>query len=116
MRPRTTCTRSFRACRRTRPTSSHPPTKARCQLTDTDAQGLIDLVDWRRRVGDLYRIGGPDAVSRFRRGRDELFRAHPQSPIEPDERGYFAGLHYFPHAPTYRLDARFEPGDGSERL
>jgi uncharacterized protein (DUF1684 family) len=85
-------------------------------LTATDAQGLLDLVDWRRRVGDLYRIGGPDAVSRFRRGRDELFRTHPQSPIEPDERGSFSGLHYFPHDPAYRVEARFEPGDGSELL
>ena len=83
-------------------------------MTAADAQGLLDLVDWRRRVGDLYRIGGPDAVSRFRRGRDELFRTHPQSPVEPDERGSFAGLHYFPYDPAYRVDARFEPGDASE--
>jgi uncharacterized protein len=85
-------------------------------LTATDAQGLIDLVDWRRRVGDLYRVNGPDAITRFRQGRDELFGSHPQSPIEPDERGSFAGLHYFPHDPAYRVDARFDPGDGSELL
>src|SRR5216683_7005902 len=108
------CTRRFRACRRTRPTSSYPPTRARCQLTAADAQGLLDLVDWRRRVGDLYRIAGPDAVSRFRRGRDVLFRSHPQSPIEPDERGSFEGLRYFPHDPASRVQARFEPADGSE--
>jgi uncharacterized protein len=87
-----------------------------CQLTATDPQGLLDLVNWRRRVGDLYRINGPDAVARFRRGRDDLFRTHPQSPIEPEERTSFAGLHYFPHDPAYRLDARFEPGEGSELL
>jgi uncharacterized protein (DUF1684 family) len=85
-------------------------------LTATDAQGLFNLVDWRRRVGDLYRISGSDAVATFRRGRDELFRSHPQSPIEPDERGSFAGLHYYPHDPAYRVDARVEPGDGSELL
>ncbi len=85
-------------------------------MTATDPQGLLDLVDWRRRVGDLYRIGGPDAVTRFRRGRDELFRSHPQSPIEPEERSSFAGLHYYPHDPAYRVDARVEPGDGSELL
>jgi len=91
----------------------------------TDPQGLLDLVDWRRRVGDLYRIDGrraragrtqTDPVSRFREGRDELFRTHPQSPIEPEERGAFAGLHYFPHDPAYRVSARFEPGEGSELL
>jgi uncharacterized protein len=85
-------------------------------LTAADPQGLLDLVDWRRRVGDLYRISGPAAVGRFRKGRDELFRTHPQSPIEPEERSSFAGLHYFPHDPAYRLEARFEPGEGSELL
>ncbi|HXD82458.1 MAG TPA: DUF1684 domain-containing protein [Candidatus Acidoferrum sp.] len=83
-------------------------------MTATDPQGLLDLVDWRRRVGDLYRASGPDAVEHFRKGRDELFRTHPQSPIEHQERHAFAGLHYFPHDPAYRLDARFEPGEGSE--
>ena len=83
-------------------------------MTDTDAQAYVDLVDWRRRVGDLYRISGPDALERFRRGRDTLFRHHPQSPIEPDERASFKGLRYFAHDPAYRVDAHLEPGDGSE--
>ena len=83
-------------------------------MTAADPQGLLDLVDWRRRVGDLYRASGPDAVEHFRKGRDELFRTHPQSPIEHQERHAFAHLHYFPHDPAYRLDARFEPGEGSE--
>jgi uncharacterized protein (DUF1684 family) len=83
-------------------------------LTGTDPQPYLDLVDWRRRVGDLYRISGPDALDRFRRGRDELFRTHPQSPIEPEERASFRGLHYFEPDPVYRVTARVEPGDGSE--
>jgi uncharacterized protein (DUF1684 family) len=83
-------------------------------LTFTDAQALLDLVDWRRRVGDLYRTSGPDALTRVRHGRDELFRSHPQSPIEPEERGSFVGLRYFPHDAAYRVQARFEPADGSE--
>ena len=81
-----------------------------------DGQVLLDLVDWRRRVGDLYRITGPDTLKRFRRGRDELFRSHPQSPIEPDGRSSFAGLRYYPHDPAYRVDARLEQGEGSELL
>jgi uncharacterized protein (DUF1684 family) len=83
-------------------------------LTIADSQGLLDLVDWRRRIGDLYRLNGSDALARFRLGRDELFRSHPQSPIELDERASFAGLRYFPHDPAYRVQARFEPADGSE--
>ena len=85
-------------------------------MTATDPQALLDLVDWRRRVGDLYRTGGPDALARFRQGRDGLFKSHPQSPIEPDERVSFAGLKYFPGDPAYRVGARFEAGEASELL
>jgi uncharacterized protein (DUF1684 family) len=83
-------------------------------LTATDVQAYLDLVDWRRRVGDLYRITGTDSLSRFRRERDELFRTHPQSPIEPEDRAAFGGLHYFDPDPACRVHARVEPGDGSE--
>jgi hypothetical protein len=85
-------------------------------LTGADAQAYLDLVDWRRRVGDLYRLRGPDVLARFRKGRDELFRSHPQSPIEPDERAEFKGLRYFEPDPGYRVMATFEAGDRSELL
>ena len=83
-------------------------------MTGTDPQAYLDLVDWRRRVGDLYRISGPQAIARFRQARDELFRTHPQSPIEPDELAAFKGLRYFDADPKYRVPAHVEPGDGSE--
>jgi len=83
-------------------------------LTGADALAYLDLVDWRRRVGDLYRLRGPDAMARFRQGRDDLFRTHPQSPIEPDERTDFKGLRYFEPDPSYRVSAACEPGDGTE--
>lgn len=83
-------------------------------MTAAETQAYLDLVDWRRRVGDLYRLSGPDALERFRRGRDELFRSHPQSPIEPEERDSFAGLRYYEHDAAYRVVARVEAGDGSE--
>lgn len=83
-------------------------------MTADEAQALLDLVDWRRRVGDLYRLGGTDAVTRFRRGKDSLFRTHPQSPVEPDERTGFHGLEYFDPDPSYRVAARFQHGDGTE--
>jgi len=83
-------------------------------LTDADPQAFLDLVDWRRRVGDLYRIAGPDALGRFRESRDQLFRTHPQSPVELDERASFGGLHYFAPDPAFRIQASFAPGDGTE--
>jgi uncharacterized protein (DUF1684 family) len=73
------------------------------------AQGYIDLVDWRRRVGDLYRLEGEDALAAFRRGRDQLFGTHPQSPIPPPDREAFAGLEYFDPDPDLRFTARLEP-------
>ena len=79
-------------------------------------EALLELVDWRRRVGDLYRLRGPDALERWRRGRDELFKTHPQSPIEPEERDAFEGLQYFPYDPAFRVRATLEDGDGSELL
>jgi uncharacterized protein (DUF1684 family) len=85
-------------------------------MTGTEAQAVLDLVDWRRRVGDLFRMTGRDAAVRFRKERDDLFRTHPQSPIEPDERASFKGLRYFPYDATYRVRANFEPADGSELL
>ena len=77
-------------------------------------QDLLDLVDWRRRVGDLYRVGGPEAIEEFRRRRDELFRTHPQSPIEPEERAAFRSLSYFDYDPAYRVSARFAEERGDE--
>ena len=77
-------------------------------------QALLDLVDWRRRVGDLYRMSGTGAHERFRRGRDELFKTHPQSPIEPEQRVAFDRLRYFPYDPAYQVQAKLEAGDGAE--
>jgi uncharacterized protein len=85
-------------------------------LGEVVAQALLDLVDWRRQVGDLFRIKGPDAHARFRGGKDELFKTHPQSPIEVDERPSFHELAYFPYDPGYRVSATLEAGDGAELL
>ncbi len=69
-------------------------------------QDHLDLVDYRRRVGALYRFTGEDALDRFRRERDDLFRTHPQSPIEPREG--FLGIDYFTPDPAFRLECSVE--------
>jgi uncharacterized protein len=112
--------RVMRADARARPTAAAPvapPPEPIAGLTpepvaSSRVQEAIDLVDWRRRVGDLYRLDGD--IAGFRRQRDELFRTHPQSPIELDERAVFPGLRYFDHDPTYRVHARMELGPGDE--
>jgi len=53
-----------------------------------------------------------EAMDEFRRRRDELFKTHPQSPIEPEERLAFTALKYFAPDPAYRVKARFEAGSG----
>jgi uncharacterized protein len=73
-------------------------------------QDLLDLADYRRRVGDLYRL---PSLEEWRRERDRLFRDHPQSPVE--DRATFRGLDYFPPDPAFRVAARLlppeEPGE-----
>jgi uncharacterized protein len=80
------------------------------------AQDLLDLADWRRRVADIYRVDGPDALAEFRQGRDMLFRTHPQSPIPEAERGSFPGLRYFPPDPRCRVRCEVRPPRSTEDL
>jgi hypothetical protein len=50
----------------------------------------LTLVDWRRRVAEMYAAVRADADhesawNRWRVARDELFRDHPQSPLADDD-------------------------------
>lgn len=75
----------------------------------------LALVDWRRRVSELYatlradrRAGAMRAVA-YRSARDRLFGSHPSSAIPEVERRNFHGLAYYRHDPALELRARFEP-------
>lgn len=72
-------------------------------------QDHLDLVDWRRRVGDAYRSG---SLEGWRTARERLFKEHPQSPIPPEARAAFQGLRWFAADSAYRVPARIEAGDG----
>lgn len=68
----------------------------------------LALLDWRRRVGDLYAaIRGaaePEAFwTLWQRERDDLFRDHTQTPLAPGARATFPGLAYFPYDPSLRF-------------
>ncbi|MBW3614152.1 MAG: DUF1684 domain-containing protein [Actinobacteria bacterium] len=73
----------------------------------------LTLLDWRRRVAALYREvrsadaerDGQEALRRFRRGRDELFASHPDSPLDGPARASFSGLAYAPYRPDLRFEA-----------
>ena len=77
------------------------------------ASEALDLLDWKRRVFALYAEvrGAADAEHawvRWRGVRDELFRAHSQSPLPPEARARFTGLDYFPYDPALRFEASVE--------
>jgi uncharacterized protein len=68
----------------------------------------LDLLDWRRRVADLYgevRRRGPSETTWrwWRDERDELFATHPASPLPLVRRRGFTGLPVFPYDPALRL-------------
>jgi uncharacterized protein (DUF1684 family) len=85
-----------------------------------DAQDVLDLLDWKRRVFALYaEIRAADdperAWQRWRDARDDLFRTHPQSPLPTEARGSFGGLDYFPYDPGLRVTASVEPAEREVR-
>jgi uncharacterized protein (DUF1684 family) len=81
----------------------------------TELRDLLDLLDWKRTVSELYaevRRAAPDpeaAWRRWRAVRDGLFASHPQSPVPPADRPRFEGLPYFDYDPDWRVGAQVEP-------
>jgi len=76
------------------------------------------MLGWRRAVASLYRqvrdcARPEDGFEVWRRGRDDLFANHPQSPLEPAALADFTGLPYKPYDPGFRfhvpLDTAVEP-------
>jgi len=74
-----------------------------------------DLLDYRRRVGDMYarvRYGRLDPAARcveFRRARDELFRTHPQSALTEPQKARFQGLRYYAYDAAWRFVVPLDP-------
>lgn len=75
------------------------------------AEAHFSLLDYKRRVFDLYReireCPEPQwAWRRWREVRHELFATHPQSPIPEADRSGFGGLGYFDYDPAFRATGR----------
>jgi uncharacterized protein (DUF1684 family) len=73
----------------------------------------LQLLDWKRRIFDLYREvrAEEDPASAWRRWRsvrDELIANHPQSPIDASRRGAVTAS-YFEYDPAARVLAAVEP-------
>jgi uncharacterized protein len=52
---------------------------------------------------------GTQVFQRFVATRDDLFASHPQSALDPTQRGTFHGLSYFPYSAGACLEARIVP-------
>src|SRR5256885_16673370 len=68
----------------------------------------LDLLDWRRRIFELYAeirsASDPEAAwRRWREVRDELYGSHPQTPVAPTGRASFRGVDYFAYDPELRF-------------
>ena len=79
----------------------------------TSIAGELELVDWRRRVAELYaavraHADPKEAHALWRRGRDELMRAHPESPLLPDDELRRSGVPYWPYDPELRFALELE--------
>lgn len=76
---------------------------------------MITLLDYRRSVSELYHaIRGygthsEDAHTLFKTTRDDLFKTHPQSPLDSAQKSAFNGLSYYPYDPAYRVVIKPKP-------
>jgi uncharacterized protein len=79
----------------------------------------IGLWDWRRRIAELYAeiraFDDPEFAWRlWRDTRDELFRAHPLSPLDEHRRRDFGGLALFDYDPAFRCVVDLAPVANAE--
>lgn len=78
------------------------------------ARTELELSDWRRRVAALYAAvraepAAPAAHALWRRGRDELLREHPQSPLPLGDELRRTGLRYWPYDAGLRFELELAP-------
>lgn len=92
------------------PNRDDRPGEASC---DEATANIVDLLDWRRRIADLYgeirRNPDPRAGwSVWQATRARLFQEHPQSPVPVTQRHGYGGPYYFPYASGWRVVATIE--------
>jgi uncharacterized protein len=81
----------------------------------------MTLLDWRRRVSQLYADirseRDPSAAhERWRATRADLLRSHPESPVPPGQRAGYAGPHIAPYDAGLRFELDVDPDVAPRRL
>ena len=81
----------------------------------------LTLLDWRRRVHEIYRdvraASVPAAAhAHWQAARDELLATHPDTPLLPEDLAGFAGLVVAPYDPTLRFELEADPEVAPQRL
>ncbi len=81
----------------------------------------LSLLDWRRRVARLYAEvrAEPDVVAahdHWRRTRDDLLRAHPDSPVPGGRRAGYPGAPVAAYDPGLRFDLAVDTGVPPKRM
>ena len=74
---------------------------------------MLDLLDYRHKIFELYRdirALGDDPAGRikFQQVKDEIFRTHPQSALNDEQKSAFSGLQYYDYDPAYRVIAKVD--------
>ncbi|MCU1576964.1 MAG: hypothetical protein JWP70_1668 [Leifsonia sp.] len=89
----------------------------------TDLLTALDIADWRRRVFGLYagvrQLAANDpaaAHALWMAARDDLFAAHPASPLLAEDRAEFTGLPVAPYDPDWRFELDLIPSVSEVRM
>lgn len=82
-------------------------------MTKDTVSELLGLLDWRRRIFELYADvrADPDpgaAWSQWQQTRSTLFREHPQSPVPEAARDRYSGPHVYAYDSAWRAIAEIE--------
>ena len=85
-------------------------------MSDDRSRTSLEVLDWRRRVHELYRTVRAEADpatahAQWRAGRDELYGTHPASALVPEDREGFSGLPVQPYDPAWRFEVRVDPAE-----
>jgi uncharacterized protein (DUF1684 family) len=87
------------------------------------ATTAFQTADWRKRVFGIYfavrQLSASDPVAAHKHwtsARDDLFGAHPASPLLPEDRASFTGLAVTPYDPDWRFELEVIPPAEPKRM